>query len=196
MKKFGAMLLAIAMILSVCSAWAEGSTVTLGGDQSTDSNVVKEAYDVAITDGFTPITAVKFKSTLTSQGEYNSVGAKFIYTVSAGTASSVSSTDPAKTYQIYAGNVNAIDTDASTLTAEHPINASTGTAVPSEKMMTISFKDINTTNFPQTGIYRYKVTQTALTKAQIDAGIEAIKDGLVAENDMFSQMSMPKEGQR
>jgi len=177
MKKFGAMLLAIAMILSVCSAWADGLTVTLGQDQSTDGNVVKEAFDVAITDGFTPITAVNFKSTLTSQGDYKSVGAKFIYTVSAGTASSVSSTDPAKTYQIYAGNVNAIDTATSTLTAVHPINASTGTAVPSEKMMTINFKDINTTNFPQTGIYRYKVTQTALTEAQIAADIKAIKDG-------------------
>jgi hypothetical protein len=177
MKKFGAILLAIAMILSVCSAWADGLTVTLGQDQSTDGNVVKEAFDVAITDGFTPITAVNFKSTLTSQGDYNSVGAKFIYTVSAGTASSVSSTDPAKTYQIYAGNVNAIDTATSTLTAVHPINASTGTAVPSTQMMTINFKDINTTNFPQTGIYRYKVTQTALTEAQIAADIKAIKDG-------------------
>lgn len=170
MKKISALVLALVMVLAMgTTAFAE--TVNLGTVSSTDTNVVSPAYDVAVIDA---INTVVFKSTLTSQGNYNSVGAQFTYTVEAGAASTVG-TAPGKVYQIYAGPVAAIKNTS--LTATHSINASTGTSVPSEQNVTIEFKDVNTTNFPQSGIYRYKVTQSALTGPQKDAGIKALENG-------------------
>ncbi len=174
MKKLGALLLSLLMVISLGTS-AMAAEVKLGTDTSTDTYVVNPAYDVAVTDGFTPITSVVFKSTLTSKGSYNSVGAVFTYTVAAGTASSVSSTNPQKTYQIYAGPIAAIDT--TTLTATHAVNASTGTDVSSVQNVTITFKDVNTSNFPQSGIYRYTVTQAELTDAQKAADIKALENG-------------------
>ncbi len=172
MKKLGMLLVSLLMVISLCTS---AMAVTLGTDNSEDTYVVNPAYDVTVTDSFTSIPSVVFKSTLTSQGTYNSVGAVFTYTVAAGTASTVSSTDPAKTYQIYAGPINAIKT--TTLTATHAVNVSTSTSVSSVQDVTIEFQNVNTTNFPKSGIYRYTVTQSALTDEQKAADIKALQNG-------------------
>lgn len=174
MKKLTALLLALIMILSVSTM---ALAVTLGTDGSEDENVVSPAYDVTYTDGMASIEQVSFKSLFTSQGNYNSVGATFTYSISSGTASSVSSTDPAKTYQIYAGNMAAIDLDASTLEVTHAIEASTGPSASATQTVTVVFAEPSVDNFPQSGIYRYKITQAAITTAQAAAGILALANG-------------------
>ncbi len=141
LKKIGALLLALAMVMSLAAALAaetipeEGyvsNTVPKNGD-----TITSIGRSVTFTDTFTISTDDKAS---------NLPAATFNYTIAPGTAVDASDTSPM---------INAGVTGATITAAEHAATAS-GTTEDSV-LVTVDFSNVN---FTKAGIYRYNVTET------------------------------------
>lgn len=171
LKKLGAIVLALVMVLSLSvTAFADGA---YNGDQV-----------FADTDTFTKFPViVEIDNTNAKTGNGATT---FTYTLSSGAAVPVSTDAGGNKVQVYAGpagaklNTSALDT-AVTLTFDKNLE---GDAL--KQTLTV---DLGSVTFPNAGIFRYTLTQSAFTQEQKDIGFQNEsangKDAVVKYIDVY-----------